>query len=239
MKLHQLTNRVWYMENDTATDRPTLGYVLGDRRAVMLDAGNSGEHAALFLEAVRREGLPKPELVCISHAHWDHTFGIASLGLPAIASETTNAFLLQMACWGWSEGEMAKRLETGEESAFCDTHIRLEYPDRSRIQVRGADIIFRDSLTLELGNCPLELWEGVSPHADDCTLMLADGVLFLGDAYCSVPVGNDWIYDKELLAAFIRLLKEADFRLCLKGHHAPQTKEELLAELTQELEKIK
>lgn len=144
-----------------------------------------------------------------------------------------------MACWGWSETEMAKRLETGEESAFCDTHIRLEYPDLSRIQVRGADIIFRDRLTLELGNCPLELWEGVSPHADDCTLMLADGVLFLGDAYCSVPEGDTWVYDKDLLEKHIHMLEETDFRLCLKGHHTPQTKEELLAELKAELAKLK
>ena len=141
MKLHQLTNRIWYTEHDSTTDRPTLGYIMGDRRSVMLDAGNSGAHAELFLEAVRRAGLPRPELVCISHSHWDHTFGMASLGLPAIASEKTNALLLQMACWGWSEREMAKRLETGEESAFCDTHIRLEYHDLSRIQVRGADIL--------------------------------------------------------------------------------------------------
>ena len=101
MKLHQLTNRIWYTEHDSATDRPTLGYIMGDRRSVMLDAGNSGAHAELFLEAVRRAGLPRPELVCISHSHWDHTFGMASLGLPAIASEKTNALLLQMACWGW------------------------------------------------------------------------------------------------------------------------------------------
>lgn len=107
MKLHQLTNRIWYTEHDSATDRPTLGYIMGDRRSVMLDAGNSGAHAELFLEAVRRAGLPRPELVCISHSHWDHTFGMASLGLPAIALEKTNALLLQMACWGWSEREMA------------------------------------------------------------------------------------------------------------------------------------
>ena len=51
MKLHQLTNRIWYTENDSTTDRPTLGYIMGDRRSVMLDAGNSGAHAELFLEA--------------------------------------------------------------------------------------------------------------------------------------------------------------------------------------------
>ena len=49
MKLHQLTNRIWYTEHDSATDRPTLGYIMGDRRSVMLDAGNSGAHAELFL----------------------------------------------------------------------------------------------------------------------------------------------------------------------------------------------
>ena len=41
------------------------------------------------------------------------------------------------------------------------------------------------------------------------------------------------------ISTHIRMLEETDFRFCLKGHHAPQTKEELLAELKAELEKLK
>lgn len=77
MKLHQLTNRVWYTENDSTTDRPTLGYIMGDRRSVMLDAGNSGAHGNCFWKL-------SAEQVCLNR-NWSAfpiLIGITPLALP-------------------------------------------------------------------------------------------------------------------------------------------------------------
>ena len=77
------------------------------------------------------------------------------------------------------------------------------------------------------------LKEVTFPHAADCVVISVpeDGLLFLGDSYCSVPVGDDWVYDKELLGKYIDWLEGEDFVIAIKGHHPPQTKAELLAEL--------
>ena len=39
------------------------------------------------------------------------------------------------------------------------------------------------------------------------------------------------MYDKELLGKYIDWLEGEDFVIAIKGHHPPQTKAELLAEL--------
>ncbi len=231
MKLNMLTPYVYYTEHDSTTDRPCLGYVKGERYALMLDAGNSASHVKQFYQAVQEQGFVLPTFCAITHSHWDHTFGMAATGIACIASIQTQQKLEQMATWKWAECDMQNRLQTGEESPFCDTHIRLEYPDRTEIQVKPADIVFENRLSLDLGGIWAEIFHVISPHTADSVVILVDDVLFLGDSYCSVPVGDDWIYDKRLLRLYIQALKDIDFAQCIKGHHPPQTKAALLQEL--------
>lgn len=234
MELKRLTENVYYTTHEQRRDRPCLGYIKDSRYPLMVDAGNSPAHVEEYRALLAAEGLPRPKLLCVTHSHWDHTYGIEAADCFCLASQKTNQLLKTMAGWGWTEEEMKKRLETGEESLFCDTHIREEYPRPLEIRVRPADLTFQGEIALEL-DTPIRFFELVSPHAQDCAVLLAEGVLFLGDAYCSVPVGEDWVYDKKLLAAHIAALEEIPFSLCVKGHHPPQTKTELLAELRQEL----
>lgn len=235
MKLYTLTPYVYYTENDSTTDRPCLGYVKGEKFSLMLDAGNSAAHVESFYDAVKKAGFVLPQFCAITHFHWDHTFGMTATGIPCIASMKTQQKLEQMATWSWEESDMQKRLQTGEDTPFCDTHIRLEYPNRTKIQVKTADVVFENRLSLDLGGVWAEFFRMISPHTEDSVVILVDGVLFLGDSYCSVPVGDDWVYDKDLLRLYIQALKNIDFIQCIKGHHPPQTKAELLQELEAEL----
>lgn len=235
MQLKALTQRVYYTEHDSTTDRPCLGYVKGDKFSLMLDAGNSAAHVECFYDAVKQKGFPLPAFCGVTHFHWDHTFGMMATGIPCIACMHTQQKLEEMEQWGWQESDMQKRLQTGEETPFCDTHIRLEYPDRTKINVKTADMVFENRLSLYLGGVWAEFFRVISPHTNDSVVILVDGVLFLGDSYCSVPVGDDWVYDKSLLRLYIQVLKNIEFTHCIKGHHPPQTKAALLAELEAEL----
>lgn len=232
MELKQLTKHIYYTTHEERRDRPCLGYIKDSRYPLMLDCGNSPAHMAEYREELKKAGLPFPKFACITHSHWDHTFGMTALDCPVIASEKTNALLKNMSQWGWTEKEMKKRVENGEESAFSDCHIREEYKNLSEIRVKTAEFSFRDKLTLTL-DMPVLFFEIPSPHCDDCAVILAEDVLFLGDAYCSVPKGDTWVYDKEKLKEHIAVLEKLSFSLCIKGHHPPQTKEELLLELKQ------
>lgn len=240
MKLIKFTDHVYYMEHTQETDRPTLGYVNGTKGGFMMDAGNSATHYHQFIEKLMHENLPHPRYIALTHAHWDHSFGLWVSEAVSIAGEKTNKELAKMSQWTWSDEAMKERLESGQDSDFSDEHIRKEYPTLSDIKVKTAEMNFNGSVKIDLGDVTCVLKELVSPHCRDCVVFIIpeDGVIFLGDSYCSVPKGDVWEYDKVLLMAYIDELEKIDFRLALKGHHPPQTKEELLAELKEELKKL-
>ena len=37
----------------------------------MIDAGNSEEHAQLFLEMLKEQNVSNPDFVALTHWHWD------------------------------------------------------------------------------------------------------------------------------------------------------------------------
>jgi glyoxylase-like metal-dependent hydrolase (beta-lactamase superfamily II) len=236
MKLTKISEHIYYMEHNPETDRPTLGYVKGEKGSFMMDAGNSTAHYKDFIEKLEENHLPQPRYLSLTHAHWDHSFGLWATKAATIAGGKTNKELEKMTHWSWDENAMQKRLEIGEDTEFSDTHIRKEYPHRSDIKVKTAEISFNGSMTIDLGDVTCILREIVSPHCRDSVVFIIpeDGVIFLGDSYCSVPKGEVWVYDKVLLMAYIDEIERIDFRLAIKGHHPPQTKEELLTELKEE-----
>ncbi len=240
MKLTKISEHIYYMEHDPETDRPALGYVKGDKGGLMMDAGNSCAHYRHFIEKLQENHLPPPRYLSLTHAHWDHSFGLWATNAATIAGGKTNKELEKMSRWAWDDASMKNRLETGEDSLFAHTHICKEYAHRSDIRVKTAEISFNGSMTIDLGEVTCILREICSPHSRDSVVFIIpqDGVIFLGDSYCSVPQGEEWVYDKVLLTAYIDELEKIDFRLAIKGHHPPQTKEALLTELKTEWKKL-
>ncbi|WP_306299211.1 MBL fold metallo-hydrolase [Brevibacillus brevis] len=47
-------------------------------RDFLIDAGNSPAHAALFRKSLQRLGARLPDLLILTHWHWDHTFGMST-----------------------------------------------------------------------------------------------------------------------------------------------------------------
>ena len=73
MGLRRITDHVFYTMFSKESDRPVLGYINGQKRSLMVDSGNSKNHVEEFNEAVSNEGLRNPEIIAITHWHWDHT----------------------------------------------------------------------------------------------------------------------------------------------------------------------
>ena len=237
MKLKKLCDGIWYLPHDPTTDRPALGYIQGDTDALMIDCGNSPAHLALFYQALEAEGLPRPSTALITHWHWDHTFAMCAFSGRTVASEPTDRQLRVMQNWAWTEDAMAERLRTGEDIPFCDTHIRLEYPDRSQIRVVPADTTFRDTVSFDLSELHCEARRVGGPHSDDSVVVLIPErkVLFAGDGHTGDFYGLDGGYDREKLAAYIEMLQNTDFEIYVHGHVPPVTRAEILTELSGEL----
>ena len=232
--LTQITPRCFYLANDHETDRPCLGYVRGDRYSLMIDAGNSPAHHRLFLDAVSAAGLPSPSAVAITHSHWDHTYGMCAARCPTLVNNKTQAHLEQMSRWAWNLPAMEERLRTREDIRFCHDCILKEYPDLSAIRVVTGDMIYRGSLTLDLGGVHAELLHLENSHADDCTVVYIpeEKMIFLGDITCDDLHHEPRCIHQSRFDALRRSLTELDFTLALEGHYERAcTKEEILASL--------
>ena len=60
-KLQRISEHVWILPFNSPKDRPNLGYILGDEKALAVDAGHSSSHVEDFYDAIRSEALPLPQ----------------------------------------------------------------------------------------------------------------------------------------------------------------------------------
>lgn len=241
MELKKISNRIYYLPAEEKTDRPVIGYIKGDKYSLAIDAGNSSKHVEKFYCELNNVGLKLPDYTVITHWHWDHTFGMHSVVGKTIAGQLTNNKLKDVVTWQWSDDDMKNRLETGKDIEMCDKCIKLEYSNRQEIKVTSADIEFSGSLKINLGGIYCELTEIEAPHSEDSVLIYVpeEKAVFIGDADCEDHYNNNGHYDKNKLESFIALIKEIDFNTYVLGHDEPQTKEEAISYLMDELKKLR
>ena len=225
MKLNRINDRIWVSSCEEDKDRPALGYIRGDKYSLAVDAGHSKEHVEDFYSLLKEAELPLPELTVMTHWHWDHTFGMFAINELSLAEKRTEEHL-QKLMMEWDD-ESEGRLKA------MDEHIALEYRDQS-MQVVGADLVFGDEISLDLGGIKVQCLHTESPHTDDSVLILLpeERVLFFGD--CISGEYPEWIVDIERMKLLITKLEELDFDLAIGGHWEPESKRELVEKLKEE-----
>ena len=188
--LQSLTDYAYYLPADASTDRPILGVVHGMRYTLLIDGGNSLAHAQLLQDALEAATLPHPDFLTLTHSHWDHIFGAVAWGAPLLAEKRLAENLQAQQGLEWHDAALEQRVQDGSEIPFCRDMIRAELPDNNRrVTIRTADIVFEESLVLELGGVRCELVHVGGEHAPDSVVVYAyptgnrpGGVLFLGDS---------------------------------------------------------
>src|SRR5436190_734052 len=93
----QITPHVFWLSPNSATDRPTLGVIAGERGTLIVDAGNSPAHARHLLDEMAHRGLAAPTFVLLTHWHWDHIFGATEFHVPILAHAETKRIVNEMA----------------------------------------------------------------------------------------------------------------------------------------------
>ena len=226
--LNRLTERIWFLPFEEERDRPNLSYIRGDRWSLAVDAGHSEAHTKLFYRALEEAGLPLPSLTVLTHWHWDHTFGMHAVHGLCLANRKTNDYLFSF----------REKLEReGAERAFFSLHesIRREYAGDRPVIVTLADLVFSGDMTLDLGNCPVRLFQAEAPHTDDSTLIhaISEKVLFLGDAPCGAfPT---WEKGPQQCQKLSDTIAATDADICLESHWTPMTRQETLDDLASDL----
>ena len=248
--LQRLTQHIYCYPCEYYSDRPNIGYIAGDRAALLFEAGASADHAQAIRKDLNNAGLCMPAYIAVSHWHWDHTFGLHAWDGISVAGKMTNDHLRQVARWKWTQEAMENRVCTGEDIQFCHDMILREYPNLQDITVCPAQVEFTDTLTIDLGGVTCQLRHVAGPHGEDSVVcwIPEDEFLFLGDSHGKDLYGLPWKfdiaheedlvptleslpYDPEKLCPYRAILEEIPFTSCIGGHDAVMTKEELMNDL--------
>lgn len=234
LKLIKVTDRIYYLPHYEKNDWCTIGLVIGDKYVLMLDSGASGRHVKMFYDELEKNNLPRPDFCALTHWHWDHTYGLAHLeDVVSFATTKTNVLLKNMQSWGWADEEMKKRLETGEDLAFSYPHINDEYPDKSLIKIKTADIEYENNITIDLGGVTVRMQRVENSHSDDCAIAYIEEekCVFLGDTHYADLYPEPEVFYKEKHEKLINKLKEWDFDKVLSGHQMLMNREDLFNQL--------
>ncbi|GAB3059239.1 MBL fold metallo-hydrolase [Virgibacillus ainsalahensis] len=227
--LKKLAKSVYYMPHYSETDRPALGLICGDNFSLVIDSGNSPAHANDFLNLVEKMDISPIKLVVITHWHWDHVFGMKTMGYLTISHEETKKKIDDMKTLKWDDASLDERVETGEEIEFCRDMIKREMPTRDDLELKAPDLTFHDQIEIDLGGvtCVVEHVGGV--HAQDSAIIYIpeEKVLFLGDCIYQDFYSGEWSYDKDELTILLDKIKKYDANYYVTGHQDPKTHEEM------------
>lgn len=223
----------WYITPISLTDRPILGMVVGSNKTLMIDAGNSEDHANYFIQKTLKHENASPDLVVLTHWHWDHIFGLPALpDTISIASAKTRKEMKKLLPFSWSDEAIDERVREGTEIEFCAKAIKEEYQDHRDIQVVLPDVTFDHRVEIDLGGVTCVVQHVGGDHAADSVIVYVkeEKILFLGD--CIYPK----MYAEKVhytLKEILRLLDELDAfdaDTYIPSHQRPWTKEEFRQE---------
>ncbi|WP_252235156.1 MBL fold metallo-hydrolase [Clostridium sp. ZS1] len=226
---NKLTNRVYYMDFQQEGDRPVLGLVVGDKDSLVIDGGNSKEHAEKFLSYVKELNIPNVKYLVLTHWHWDHVFGIKTMNLINIVHKQSNEKLEWMKGLEWTDEAIRKRVENKKEIEFCEEHIKIEHKNNDRkIEVANADIIFDRNIEINLGGVIVKVEHINVDHSEDCCLVnvVDENVTFMGDAMYLDMYNGPWSYSREKLYPLLDKLISYNSEYYIPAHHSKYTYEE-------------
>ena len=226
---------VWLVPLDPefATVKPVVGVITAASGTILVDAGNSPGHAREIMGALGAIGAPPLRAVIYTHHHWDHTFGAAALGVPAIGHERCREAMLQMATAPW--GPAYLREEVDRNPLLATSYGAIEHAlggDWGNFRILPPAVTFPDRLRLHLDDLTVELEHVGGEHAGDSIVVRVHeaGVIFLGDCFYPPPLHrrapgatSDW--------AMLEGLMDDRFDLYVQGHGPPARRSALRAVL--------
>lgn len=227
--LKKLAERVYYMPHYSETDRPALGFISGDNISLIVDAGNSPAHANDFLNLVQEVDHSQQKFVAITHWHWDHIFGIETMGLPTISHEETKKVIDHLKTLEWDDASLDARVESGEEIEFCRDMIKREMPTRDHLVLKSPNITFSDKMEIDLGGITCIIDHVGGEHAKDSSIVYVpeEKIMFLADCLYQDFYSGDWSYDLHQFKTLVEKIKQYEVNTYVLGHQDPHSPEEL------------
>ena len=220
--LNKFSEAIYYMSNQDENDRPTLGLVCGDESSLIIDCGNSTQHAKDFLLAIDKLNVPPIKYAVITHAHWDHFLGMNEFDATVIVNSETNKLLKVWQSYKFDDSSLQTYAETKLMNDTCIEVIKADIPNRESFHLKASDIIFENTLTIDLGNKICVLEKINSTHSPDATVVYIpdEKVIFLGDSVYGTTKNSLFHYKQSLLLPMIEDIEKYDAKAFLLGHES-------------------
>ncbi|MFF2755839.1 MBL fold metallo-hydrolase [Psychrobacillus sp. NPDC058041] len=227
--LNKLSDSIYYFSNQDDRDRPTLGLVVGDQCSLIIDSGNSTQHAKDFLLEVEKLDVPPVKYLVITHAHWDHFLGMNEFDAIVIVNSQTNKMIKEWKSYSYDDSSLKQYVINNQMSSMCMKIIQTEMENRESFKLNSPDVIFENTLTIDLGNKVCILEKIKSTHTDDSTIIYIpdEKVIFLGDSAYGTTTNSLFHYKKSLLLPMIRDIQKYDSEMFLLGHESICYKDEM------------
>lgn len=220
--LNKLSDTIYYLSNQDDRERPTLGLVCGNQYSLIIDSGNSTQHAKEFLLEIEKLKVPPVKYVVITHAHWDHFLGMNEFDATVIVNSQTDEMIKEWQSYSYDDSSLEKYVNTNQMSDMCMKIIQAEMHNRDYFKLNSPDVIFEDTLTIDLGNKVCILEKIKSTHSDDSTIIFIpdEKVIFLGDSAYGTTTNSLFHYKQSLLMPMIKDIHKYDAKMFLLGHES-------------------
>lgn len=231
--IEKIGQSFWYLTPVSETDRPILGLVTGKYKSLMIDAGNSENHANLFLAMLSKQKISEPDFIVLTHWHWDHIFGLSayknSISISSIETKQEIEKLLPLT---WSDDALAQRVKEGTEIEFCANCIKEEFGQDRDIKVIPPSVTFYKQMEVDLGGITCILEHVGGDHASDSIIIFIkeEKILFLGDSIYPDIFSTKRNYTVEKTLNLLEKLEKYDAETYILSHWKPITKSEYLQE---------
>jgi glyoxylase-like metal-dependent hydrolase (beta-lactamase superfamily II) len=190
--------------------------VVGDREAVLIDAG-CGRDTDALLRVVMQAGVDPSHVsrLLLTHAHADHSGGAAALRrrLPHLRVYAS----VQVAEWVERADEEAMSVDLGRRAEF--------YPPDYTVEACPVTDVLTDGQVLDLGGCTVAVLATPGHAAGHLAYVVDDGasrLLVSGDVIFwggKVSLLATWDCDLQALLASLRRLDGLAVDALLPGHH--------------------
>lgn len=233
--IEKIGERFWYITPVSETDRPILGMVVGNNKSLMIDAGNSENHAKYFLSELEKENITNPDIVILTHWHWDHIFGLSALtNTLSISSKQTKREMEKLMHLSWLDEDIDFRVNEGTEIEFCANAIKKEFPGERNIKIVIPDIVFEEQLEIDLGGLTCVIQHVGGSHAIDSVVVYIkeEKILFLSDCIYSDIYSGDRSYNMDETLKLLDKIETFDAETYILSHWKPITKDEFKQEVT-------
>ncbi|MFC7687769.1 MBL fold metallo-hydrolase [Ureibacillus sp. GCM10028918] len=232
--INKIGNSFWYITPVSETDRPILGLVVGNKKTLMIDSGNSEDHANYFQKELLNRGVKSTDMVVLTHWHWDHIFGLSALSnTVSIASKKTKEEIEKLIPFSWSDEALAERVKEGIEIEFCAKAIKEEFKDHRDIKIVLPDVTFEKRLEIDLGGVTCIVQHVGGDHASDSVIVyiVEEKILFLGDCIYPNLYSPKINYTIEETLRLLEELEHFDADTYILSHQMPLSKEEFNQEV--------